>query len=89
MGIFSLILGIAFAKDDEHRAYEWIEGFAIILAVAIVVLVTAINDYQKEKKFAELQELHKNRRCLNFLRDGKLVSLHPGKALVGDVIELT
>jgi len=50
-GIVSLILGVTI---DEHPEIGWIDGFAIILAVVIVVLVTGINDYQKQKKFIAL-----------------------------------
>ena len=32
-----------------------------MLAVLIVVLVTGVNDFQKDKKFAELQKTHQNR----------------------------
>jgi magnesium-transporting ATPase (P-type) len=43
-GFISLVLGVTI---DEHPEIGWIDGFAIILAVVIVVLVTAVNDYQK------------------------------------------
>lgn len=41
-GIVSLILG---STVDKHPQIGWIDGFAIIVAVVIVVLVTALNDY--------------------------------------------
>jgi Ca2+ transporting ATPase len=41
---------------DEHKELGWIDGFGIILAVTIVVLVTGINDYSGQKKFIALQE---------------------------------
>jgi hypothetical protein len=34
---------------------EWIEGLAILLAVLVVVFVTAFNDWSKEKQFKGLQ----------------------------------
>ena len=33
--------------DADHRSTAWIEGFAILVAVFISALVTAVNDYQK------------------------------------------
>ena len=42
--------------NDEQRVTAWIDGFAILIAVVIVVLVTAINDYTKEKQFRGLQK---------------------------------
>ncbi len=50
--VLSLIFGFVFSPID---AYEWVEGIAIIVSVAIVVLVTAVNNYQKEKQFKDLQ----------------------------------
>lgn len=48
-GVVSIILEMIFHADN--RSVAWIEGFAIILAVFIVVLVTAINDRKKELEF--------------------------------------
>jgi hypothetical protein len=40
----SIELGTA---DAEHRGTAWIEGFAVMVAVAICATVSAVNDYQK------------------------------------------
>lgn len=41
--------------EEEDHASDWIEGVAILIAVIIVVLVTAFNDWSKEKQFRGLQ----------------------------------
>ena len=41
--------------EEEENHADWIEGLAILLAVVIVVLVTAFNDWSKEKQFRGLQ----------------------------------
>ena len=51
----SIILNPIVANDEE-KPIAWIDGVAILLAVAIVVLVTAVNDYTKERQFRGLQE---------------------------------
>lgn len=38
------------AEDSEHDA-GWIEGVAILISVVVVVLVTALNDFTKERQF--------------------------------------
>lgn len=86
MGVISLFIGIFLG---EHPDYEWIEGFAIILAVIIVVLVAAVNNYQKEKKFDDLQKTHKNRQAVTVLRNGKHEQIHPGEVLVGDILVIS
>jgi Ca2+-transporting ATPase len=40
----------------EGPSVEWVEGVAIIVAVLIVVVVGAGNDYQKEKQFVNLNK---------------------------------
>lgn len=53
-GVVSIILEMI-SKADE-RSIAWIEGFAIIMAVFIVVIVTAVNDRKKELEFQKLNE---------------------------------
>ena len=45
--IFQLIIEMSSADEDE-LSHAWIEGFAILLAVAVVSLVTAGSDFKKE-----------------------------------------
>ena len=87
MGAISLALGIGL--EPEHRSYSWIEGFAIVFAVFLVVSVTSINDYQKSKKFRQLQESYSNSQNVTILRSGGYLSLHPSKILVGDILEIS
>ncbi len=42
-------------SGEEENHADWIEGLAILLAVVIVVFVTAFNDWTKEKQFRGLQ----------------------------------
>jgi 1,4-dihydroxy-2-naphthoate octaprenyltransferase len=44
--ILSIVLETSTA-DASHRSTAWIEGFAILVAVFVCTLVSAINDYQK------------------------------------------
>ncbi|CAF5007623.1 unnamed protein product, partial [Rotaria sp. Silwood1] len=43
---------------------EWIEGVAILVAVLVVVFVTAFNDWRKERQFRGLQKLVVGDLCL-------------------------
>jgi magnesium-transporting ATPase (P-type) len=55
-GVISLGLSMI---HEETRSTEWIDGFAILLAVAIVTTVTASNNLQKEKQFRAIEEKEK------------------------------
>ena len=39
------------ANDESEHEAGWIEGAAILISVVVVVLVTALNDYTKERQF--------------------------------------
>lgn len=53
--VISLSLGI-YATVDGGKGVEWVEGVAICVAILIVTVVTAGNDWQKERKFAKLNK---------------------------------
>jgi magnesium-transporting ATPase (P-type) len=50
--IFSIIVDMSFATPAE-RSHAWIEGTAILFAVAVVSLVGAWSDFKKEGQFLE------------------------------------
>ena len=84
LGVVSLIIG----ATGDHPTYGWIEGFAILLVVFIIVMVNGVVGTSKIKKFKELQEIHKNRAHISIMRDGEKALLHPEEVLVGDKIFL-
>jgi Ca2+-transporting ATPase len=54
--IISLSLGIYETVEGGGTGVEWVEGVAICVAILIVTVVTAANDWQKEKQFAKLNK---------------------------------
>ena len=68
--------------DDSN---EWYEGLAILIAVVVVVLVTAINDWKKEKQFRKLQTNLENERLFATVHDGELYQVPIRQLLVGDI----
>jgi Ca2+-transporting ATPase len=53
--LISLVLGFyqSFRPGATNKV-EWVEGVAILVAVAIVTIVQSINDFQKERQFIKL-----------------------------------
>jgi Ca2+-transporting ATPase len=51
--VVSLALGVYEALSGGPKV-SWIEGVAICVAILIVTVVTAANDWQKERQFAKL-----------------------------------
>jgi Ca2+-transporting ATPase len=61
--IVSLSLGI-YETIDDGTGVEWVEGVAICVAILIVTVVTAANDWQKERQFAKLNKRVSFLACL-------------------------
>lgn len=53
--VISLSLGI-YETVSEGTGVDWVEGVAICVAILIVTVVTAANDWQKERQFAKLNK---------------------------------
>jgi Ca2+-transporting ATPase len=55
--LISLALGLYQTfRPGSRSKLEWIEGAAILTAVAIVMIAQSVNDYQKELQFAKLNQ---------------------------------
>lgn len=66
---------------------DWVEGLAILIAVAIVDMVGSLNDWQKERQFKVLNA-KKEERDVKVLRNGDpmLISVHDLR--VGDICQI-
>lgn len=72
-------------EADPTKGLDWIEGVAIIEAVIVVVLVTAINDWNKERKFRQLKNSVDRRQTFDVVRDAQTLQLTVGEIVVGDI----
>ncbi|KAI3536111.1 calcium-translocating P-type ATPase [Colletotrichum costaricense] len=84
IGIYQTV-GLPHAPDEPK--VEWVEGVAIVVAIAIVVIVGSLNDYSKERQFAKLNKRKKDRN-VKVVRSGKTIELSVHDILAGDVIHL-
>ena len=74
--------------DETEAEASWIEGVAILVAVIVVVLVTAFNDWQKEKQFRGLQSRIEHEHRFATIRGGDLVHIPVGDIVVGDICQI-
>ena len=81
--VIALALGIY--QAIQSNGVEWIEGVAIIVAIAVVVIVGAANDWQKERQFAKLNA-KKESRDVKVVRSGKTQEINIHDILAGDVL---
>ncbi|XP_071523902.1 plasma membrane calcium-transporting ATPase 3-like isoform X2 [Panulirus ornatus] len=75
-------------EEESEQAPPWIEGVAILIAVVVVVLVTAFNDYSKERQFRGLQNKIENSNTFSVVRSRCLVQVPVSDILVGDICQI-
>jgi Ca2+-transporting ATPase len=78
--IVSLAVGV---YEDPSTGY--VEGVAILTAVFIVAIVTALNDYQKETQFRALSKVNDNVETI-VIRGGRVQTVFSDDLVVGDLI---
>ncbi|XP_029288897.1 plasma membrane calcium-transporting ATPase 4 isoform X2 [Cottoperca gobio] len=74
-------------EDGEAEA-GWIEGAAILLSVVCVVLVTAFNDWSKEKQFRGLQSRIEQEQKFTVVRGGQVIQILVSEIVVGDIAQV-
>ncbi|XP_051974622.1 plasma membrane calcium-transporting ATPase 1-like isoform X1 [Xyrauchen texanus] len=75
-------------EDDGEAEAGWIEGAAILLSVVCVVLVTAFNDWSKEKQFRGLQSRIEQEQKFTVVRGGKVIPIPVAEIVVGDIAQI-
>lgn len=83
-------LGLSFYQpvdddSDEDGSHGWIEGLAILISVIVVVIVTAFNDYTKERQFRGLQSRIEGEHKFSVIRQGEVKQISVGDIVVGDI----
>ncbi|XP_033008619.1 plasma membrane calcium-transporting ATPase 4 isoform X2 [Lacerta agilis] len=76
------------AEDEGEAQAGWIEGAAILFSVFIVVLVTAFNDWSKEKQFRGLQSRIEQEQKFTVIRKGQVIQIPVAEIVVGDIAQI-
>uniref|UniRef100_A0A3P8U3B0 Calcium-transporting ATPase n=1 Tax=Amphiprion percula TaxID=161767 RepID=A0A3P8U3B0_AMPPE len=75
-------------EDEGEAQAGWIEGAAILFSVIIVVLVTAFNDWSKEKQFRGLQSRIEQEQKFTVIRKGQVIQISVAEIVVGDIAQI-
>ncbi|XP_036923080.1 plasma membrane calcium-transporting ATPase 4 isoform X2 [Sturnira hondurensis] len=81
-------LPVSSPEDEGESEAGWIEGAAILFSVIIVVLVTAFNDWSKEKQFRGLQNRIEKEQKFSVIRNGHIIQLPVAEIVVGDIAQI-
>ena len=79
---------IIIAGDASESDASWIEGVAVLAAVVVVVVVTAFNDWKKDRQFRGLKSKIEGNNKFNVIRKGKVVQVLVSDIVVGDLCQI-
>jgi Ca2+-transporting ATPase len=90
--IISLALGLYQTFGTQHSAsnppVEWVEGVSILVAIVVITLAGAANDYQKEYKFRKLNKKQQDRNVW-VLRSARTHEVPISEIVVGDIVHIS
>jgi Ca2+-transporting ATPase len=88
--LISIVFGLFLPNPHTHeveRSTGWIEGTAIIISILVVTLTGSIQNYNKAKKFEEM-ERQQSVKNVSVIRDGKEITIESTELVVGDIMIL-
>ncbi|TMW67019.1 hypothetical protein Poli38472_012135 [Pythium oligandrum] len=83
-GLATLVMGVSGASREKSSI---VEGGCVLVALATIVFVTALTEFQKEKQFQTLNAV-KNNPLVHVWRSAAPQEIHKWDVLVGDVVTL-
>lgn len=85
----SLVIGIYQSLDagEGGSNIEWVDGVTVVVAILVIVFASAATDWQKNRKFAKLNE-RKEQRDVLVIRSGCDRQISVYDVVVGDVMHL-
>ena len=81
--IIQIIIGLSIGNNKKTG---WLDGASVLFAVFVVVSVESFTNWQKEKKFYELNNLKNAGTVFKTIRDKSIKDLKADDLLVGDII---
>ena len=84
--IIQIIIGLSIGNDKKTG---WLDGASVLFAVFVVVSVESFTNWQKERKFYELNNLKNAGTVFKTVRDKNIKDLKADALLVGDIIHIT
>ncbi|KAI3760124.1 hypothetical protein L1987_50514 [Smallanthus sonchifolius] len=85
MGCAALSLGFGIKEDGIKDG--WYEGGSILLAVFLVIVVSAVSNFRQEKQFDNLTKISNNIK-IDVVREGRRQKISIFDIVVGDVVVL-
>ncbi|KAI3806020.1 hypothetical protein L1987_21910 [Smallanthus sonchifolius] len=81
------VLSLGFGIKEDGIKDGWYEGGSILLAVFLVIIVSAVSNFRQEKQFDNLSKISNNIK-IDVVREGRRQKISIFDIVVGDVVIL-
>ncbi|KAJ0512629.1 putative P-type Ca(2+) transporter [Helianthus annuus] len=81
------VLSLGFGIKEDGIKDGWYEGGGILLAVSIVIVVSAVGNFRQEKQFDSLSKISNNIK-IDVVREGRRQKISVFDIVVGDIVVL-
>lgn len=77
-------IAVGLSPLSENPGKDALDGVGIVFAILVIVVTTAVTNYNKEKKFKQLSDENFRKFTVVAVRDGRKISISDEELLVGD-----
>ena len=77
-------ISIGLSPFTENPGYDAFDGIGIVFAIMVIVITTAVTNYNKEKKFKQLSDENFKKFLVVCTREGANINIPDEELLVGD-----
>ena len=77
-------ISIGLSPFTENPGYDAFDGIGIVFAILVIVITTAVTNYNKEKKFKQLSDENFKKFQVVCTREGSNINISDEEILVGD-----
>ena len=77
-------ISIGLSPFTENPGYDAFDGIGIVIAICVIVITTAVTNFNKEKKFKQLSDENFKKFQVVCTREGANINLSDEELLVGD-----
>ncbi|KAL9992176.1 putative P-type Ca(2+) transporter [Helianthus debilis subsp. tardiflorus] len=81
------VLSLGFGIKEDGIKEGWYEGGSILLAVFLVIVVSAVSNFRQEKQFDSLSKISNNIK-IDVVREGRRQKISIFDIVVGDIVVL-
>jgi len=89
LGAAGITVAVGVYETISGETNAWLEGVAILVAIAIITGVNSVNDHRKQARFRKLSDTNKGLRTMKVVRNGNIHQIPISNIVTGDIVTVS